>query len=213
MADRGRVPGWWRRNRWGLLALPLVAGLAVAGNGIRADDYWWNRDLRQATSGTQGEFVRYQQDYFDALGETSRTLEVRLDGVAEVTSIPASYGDPQPVPDGFRALRVDLSFRADPDQSVYGCQLGLLGRNGDRYEFRDRLADVAQDEVFPCHPFAAPGPRPPVFEGDQRGVLAGEERPEAWQMHPIVLVPEDAEVTHVLMWWEKPGHLKLRIRD
>ncbi|MEO6791168.1 MAG: hypothetical protein ABI249_00050 [Ornithinibacter sp.] len=80
--------GWLRRNRFGLLALPLVAALAVAANGIRLDDDWWNTGLRSATSGTQGEFVRYQQGFTDALGTTSRTLRVRVDGIRQVTEIP-----------------------------------------------------------------------------------------------------------------------------
>ena len=37
---------WWHRNRWALLALPLLMLAVVAANAIRLGDYWWDRDLR-----------------------------------------------------------------------------------------------------------------------------------------------------------------------
>ncbi|MEO5609604.1 MAG: hypothetical protein ABIQ61_12715 [Ornithinibacter sp.] len=201
---------WLRRNRFGLLALPLVAALAVAANGIRLDDDWWNTGLRSSTSGTQGEFVRYQQGYTDALGRTSRTLKVRVDGIREVTEIPQEYGDPIAVPSGMKALEVGLSFEADPEQSIYGCQLALRDSRGVRYEFAATLANLRQNDPSPCHPLEQPGPKPPVFAGQDRETVPGEERPPTWTASPIVFVPPDAQITQVLMWWEKPEFLRVK---
>lgn len=206
------VRGWWRRNRYGLFALPVVFALAVAANGIRLDDYWWDTGLRSATSGSQGEFVSYQQEYRDALGQTSRTLKVRVDGVREVAELPKEYGDPIPVPTGMRALQVDLSFEADPQQSVYGCQLALRDTQDTRYEFTANLATLSQDHPSPCHSLDHPGPKPPVFAGEARGTRPGEERPSTWTTAPIVFVPKDATITQVLMWWEKPEYLQVSVR-
>lgn len=204
---------WWRRNRWALAALPFALVLALAGNASRVDSSWWARDLHAPTVGVQGEFVRFHQEYVDAVGTDSRTLEVRLDSTEDLTEIPREYSDPIEIPDGFRGVRVDLSFKADPDQSVYACQLALRGANGDRYVFDPDMVGVAQVELAPCHTFGQPGPKPALFKGGTRGVIEGEERPPEWEMHPVVLVPEGAEVTDVLIWWEMPDHLRLKIRD
>lgn len=204
---------WWRRNRYGVLALPVVIALAVAANGIRLDDWWWSADLRSATTGQQGEPVDFHQEYDDAVGATTRSLSVRLDDVVELDAVPQSFGDPVPVPEGLRALRVDLSFEADPDQSVYGCRLALRDADGQRYEYSSNIDTIRQAEPSPCHSLEQPGPKPPIFEGQTRGVVAGEERPPTWRTQPVVLVPAEAEITEVLLWWEQPEHLSLEIRD
>lgn len=202
---------WWRRNRLAVLAIPVVLVLAVAANGLRLERFWWNTEFRSATAGQQGEFVTFHQDYTDYLGSTSRTLKVRLEGVTEVAEVTKTYGGAQPIPDGVRALRVDLSFEADPEQSVSGCWLGLVDDEGTMYEFDEGFLDIAQDEPFACHELARPGPRVPTFKGQTREVTPGEERPASWQMHPVVLVPEDAEITEVRLWWELPQYLSLTV--
>ena len=198
---------WWRRNRLSLLALPVLLALVVGGNAIRLDDYWWNTDLRRASDATPGKFVDYTQDFHDALGDTSRSLQVRLDGVERVDSVPQTYGDPTPIPDGLTGYRVDLSFRADPDQSLRGCQLALLDDNGNRYEFRSVVDDLSQD-ASPCLVFGKEGPQVPIFEGNTRDVPPGEERPRSWETSRIVFVPDGVRVTQVALWWEQPRYLR-----
>ena len=200
---------WTRRNRWGLLALPLLAALVFAGNGIRLDDYWWNLEPRNATTADKGEWVTFRQDFHDAAGDATRTVKVRLDGIREVTSIPQSFDKTEPVPGGVRALEVDLSFAAKPDQYLRVCQLALRGKDGERYQFASSVGLVTQMNVNPCVPDDQPGPASAIFKGDNRQVPEGEERPETWELHPIVFVPKDADITQVLLWWELPDYLQL----
>lgn len=209
---RSGSEGWWRRNRLGLLAIPLLVVLVVVANGIRVEKYWWDTELRSATTAVPGEFVTFRQDYDDFLGPTSRTLAVRLDGVEELTAVPQSYGEPQSIPEGMRALQVNLSFEAEPDQSVTGCWLALVDGDGNHYEFDEGFLDISQAEPFPCHELASPGPRSPFLEGQTRDVAPGEERPESWQMAPVILVPEDAEITEARMWWQPPEYLSLPVQ-
>lgn len=213
-----RIPraerGWWGRNRLALLAIPILLALVVAANGSRLERYWWNTDLRSATTGQQGEFIRFQQDFTDAVGDTSRTLEIRLDDLTDLDEIPSAYGAPAPIPDGLRGVRVDLSFKADPDQPLQGCWLGLVDEDGTRYEFDTTFADTSQTESFPCYEFGKPGPRTPFMPGDKRVTNPGEERPAAWQTHPIVFVPEDVRITEMVMWWYGlPEHVRVQVRD
>ena len=73
------MTSWLRRNRWGLLALPVAAALAVGANAQRLQDYWWNVDLRNAAAtGSQGEWVTWSDDFTDALGDGTRTLRVKV---------------------------------------------------------------------------------------------------------------------------------------
>ncbi len=204
-------PSWLRRNRWGLVSLPVVAVLAVGANAYRLGDYWWDRDLRTATVGEAGELVSYTDEYDDALGTTSRSFRVRVGELAPTRSTTSTLGDePVVVPEGAQALVVPLRFEADPDQSLYGCNLALEDTDGNRYVFDYSMTGVEQDP-FPCLPFEQPGPRPPLFEGDTRAVVEGEERPESWSTRPVVVVPEGVRISRVLLWWETPDYLALQV--
>lgn len=115
-------------------------------------------------------------------------------------------------PEGTKALRVDLSFEADPDQALRACSLGLVDQDGTRYDFSASVDNIEQDDISPCVPWGHEGPETPVFKGQVRSTPPGEERPPAWTMKPVVIVPEDATITHVVMWWEKPEHLRVSVR-
>ncbi|MGA9748135.1 MAG: hypothetical protein WBQ50_11825 [Nocardioides sp.] len=207
--------GWLKRNRWGVVALPVVGVLAVGANSYRLQDYWWDRDLRSATVADGADFVSYTQDYDDSIGATSRTFQVRVGEIAPTETIDSEVGDvlgeePVVVPAGARALAVRLDFEAEPDQALYGCQLALEDVDGNRYVFDSTQEGIDQDP-FPCLPFETPGPRVPFFEGQTREVVAGEERPATWSTEPVLVVPEDAEISRVLLWWETPDYLALRV--
>ncbi|MGV9803145.1 hypothetical protein ACWDTP_34330 [Mycobacterium sp. NPDC003449] len=206
------MTAWLRRNRWGLLALPVTLILAAGANAQRIHDYWWDQDLRRAAvTGDQGQWVTWSDTFTDATGDSTRTVTVKVTG-----SEPADRADEsgQPTPLGLPAevtgRAVTMDFRAAPDQVLYGCRLALVDDDGNRYAYRPVVNNVSQT-MFPCVPDEHPGPRPSITAGEPRTVWPGEERPPRWSTRPVVVVPREARITQVLLWWEEPDYLAVQL--
>jgi hypothetical protein len=210
--DGDVVTAWLRRNRWGLLALPVVAALAVGANAQRLHDYWWNADLRnESASGARGDWVTWSGRFSDATGDSTRAFQIRVTG-AEPTDVAGAPDDQTKLdlPPGLTGVRVSADFQANPDQVLFGCRMALLDDAGNRYTYTARIQRASQD-IWPCVPEDHPGPMPSITAGEQRAALPGEERPETWSTAPVFLVPRDARITQVLLWWEQPDYLAVRL--
>ncbi|MGH3643883.1 MAG: hypothetical protein ACRDUX_33230 [Mycobacterium sp.] len=196
------MTSWLRRNRWGLLALPVAVALAVGANAQRLQDYWWDQDLRQpAATGRLDEWVTWTDSFSDATGESTRTLRVKVTGVA-ATDLE--------LPSDLVGERVALDFAAEPDQVLSGCRLALLDGDGNRYVYDPTINEVSQD-IWPCVPGNHPGPAPSIAAGQPRTVAPGEERPPSWTAQPVLVVPRNAKITQVLLWWEEPEYLAVQL--
>jgi hypothetical protein len=203
------VISWLRRNRWGLLALPVTAALAVGANAQRLQDYWWDKDLRHAAAtGGQGEWVTWSDDFSDALGPGTRTFRVKVTSTGSPVSLDEEAD--LKLPSELVGLRVMMDFEATPDQVLFGCRLALLDDNGNRYVYVPTVNGLTQD-MWPCLPEDTPGPQPSITAGEPRTVLFGEERPPHWTTRPVVVVPRTATITEVLLWWEQPDYLAVRL--
>ncbi|MCM0638439.1 hypothetical protein [Cellulomonas wangsupingiae] len=201
-------PGWWRRNRWALVALPVVLALALAASGDRVRTLWWQHDLRvPATAGADGT-VAFRQRVADGGGGTLPIdVRVRLEDVSDATSLP----EDMELPPGTRAVQVDLALEADPDVVLLLCRLAVRDAQGTRYEYVANAWGASQ-AFAPCVPADAPGPWPPM--GDLDEALSDPEapaRPRTWSTSPVVVVPQDVEVADVVLWWQMPQHLVLEV--
>jgi hypothetical protein len=204
------VTSWLRRNRWGLLALPVTAALAVGANAQRLHDYWWDQDLRLAgATGSQREWVQWTDSFSDAAGDGTRTFHVKVTGSEPIDATSAESADLE-LPSDLTGWRVTLEFEAAPDQVLFGCRLALVDENGNRYLFRAIVNNLMQD-MHPCVPDDNPGPQPSITAGEPRTVVYGGERPRQWTTRPVVVVPRTAKITEVLLWWEQPDYLAVRL--
>ena len=220
---------WLRRNRWGLLALPVTAALAIGANAQRLHDYWWIEDLRHAAAtGGQGEWVTWTDSFTDALGSGTRTFKVKVtrtestvdagsssdvDGGspsdADADSLSEVAADLELSPD-LTGFRVTMDFESAPDQVLFGCRLALLDDNGNRYVYRPIVNDLMQN-MHPCIPEDNPGPQPSITAGEPRTAIFGGERPTHWTTQAVVVVPRTATITQVLLWWEQPDYLEVKL--
>lgn len=135
-------PGWWKRNRWAVVALPVALIVALGGAADRLVDYWWSDDLRIEDARVQtGEpaWLTGAPEYRDVLDEdeplvaetpTTR-VGVIVAGVDELSMLDDGY-DESPIPDGSDAYRVDLAFHADTPVDTT-CSLELVDADGARY--------------------------------------------------------------------------------
>lgn len=200
--------GWWRRNRWALVTLPVALALMVVASADRVRTLWWEQGLHDATAAAPGQSVTYHQDVRDGLGGT-RALDVqmRLDGVTDAMPLPRGLV----VPDGARAWQVELTLDADPDVVLRGCSLAVRDRDGTRYDYVASGWGGSQ-APSPCVPADAPGPAPSL--GDLDDELTADttpDRPLTWSVSPVVVVPEDVEIADVVIWWQLPQHVRLPV--
>ena len=198
---------WWRRNRWPLIALLPALALALLASSDRVSAYYWSADLRDARPGAQGEWVEHRDRVVDISGERPIELAVRLDGVATTDTAWESSSD-LVLPPGARAVRVDLTLRADPDEPLLVCSLAVRDAEGTRYDY-DAFAAGGTQPVSPCVPPEAPGPWPET-DYTENDPLA-PRRPAEWTVAPVVVVPADVEITEVLLWWGPPTYLELSV--
>lgn len=202
------VPGWWRRNRWGLIALPLAVAASLGASSDRVRAYYWQDGLHDAQTAEQGAWLGFRSTSFDADGEHPLDVDVRLDSVEEV---PVPVGiDPLDVPAGARLVQVGLSFRAEPDVPLIGCTVALVDTDGTRYE--PNLDFTSSLPTVSCVPADAPGPSPALGAlDDTLGTDDSPTRPDEWTVLGLVLVPTDVTITEALVWWQMPDHARLTL--
>lgn len=195
---------WRRRNRWALVALLPALALALLASSDRVGTYYWSGgDLHDARRGAPGSWVEHRGTAVTLDGEQTFEVAVRLDGLGDAVE---GWGSTTvlTVPPGARAVRVDLSLRADPTAPLRGCRLAVRDAQGTRYDY-DWAAGGGAQPASPCVPPDAPGPA----GGDIADPATEQVRPDEWTVAPVVLVPEGVEITEVLLWWTPPTYLAL----
>jgi hypothetical protein len=73
------------------------------------------------------------------------------------------------------------------------------------------IVNSLMQDFHPCVPDDNPGPQPSITAGEPRTVIHGGERPPQWTNSPVVVVPRTAKITEVLLWWEQPDYLAVRL--
>jgi hypothetical protein len=203
--------GWFGRNRWGLLLLPVAVTAALAASSDRVQLYFWDEGLHQPTTGTAGKWVDFRDTYNDRDGDHPFQVRVRLDSVA-----PARTGwqstSALELPSGSRALTVNLSLEADPALPLTVCKLALRDAAGTRYDYQ---FNTGEQPISPCVPPDARGPNAAVLPSDPKPSAAGADgqpaRPAAWTVAPVIIVPTGVNVTEVDLWWELPDYVALTL--
>ena len=198
---------WSRRNRWALIALVPALALALLASSDRVSTYYWSADLRDARHADQDEWLEHRDRVPDMSGERPIDVAVRLDGVTRTDTAWESISE-LVLPPGARAVRVELTLRADPGEPVRGCALAVRDADGTRYDY-DWAAAGGGQPSSPCVPPEAPGPWP-----DMEGLESSPDelpRPAEWSVAPVVVVPDGVEITEVLLWWAPPTYLELSV--
>ena len=203
------TPSWTRRNRWGLVALPLALVTALAASSDRVRLYFWDEGLRQAQRAEQGAWLDFRNTYSDSEGEHPLAVKVRLDGVRPATALWRS-ASPLELAPGTQALEVELSLEADPRLPLSICKLAVRDAGGTRYDY---LSPIGGSQPFsPCVPPDAPGPQRALGELDEGRDISGEPvRPESWTVKPVIVLPAGVEVSDVVLWWDQPDYAALSV--
>ena len=200
--------GWWRENRWWLLALPVAPAVLLGASAYNVKEYWYDGGLHdRLASADAGASLTATDRYEDAIGETSRTYRVRLAVVRPRRCDLPRTG--RAGPDHRRApppWRVWLDWEADPDQTLR--LLHGLARRRPGPPLRHRHARASST---PARRRVTTVPTGPLSRRRRPAGARGGERPPAWSTAPVFLVPEGRRITQVRVWWELPDYVQLSV--
>ena len=72
---------WLRRNRLGLILLPVALTLALAASSSRLVHFWLPYVASDVQKGTVGAPVHLEQEWIDHAGTHTRSVEVTIHGI------------------------------------------------------------------------------------------------------------------------------------
>jgi hypothetical protein len=113
--------GWWRRNRWGLVALVPAAALALALPVQHAYAQYWKTEPRTPVVAGADGWVSFAG------------ARVHLDSFAEQTKFSDDFGSPVAVPAGLSVWRAAITFRGTDPAGLAGCLLTMSDVDGATY--------------------------------------------------------------------------------
>lgn len=193
------------RWRW-LLLLPVAVVLVIATSASRVQLFWLPGELRDETSGRQGEAVAMADRWEDDAGEE----HVRRFAATLVDVRPArfvdGYSGPEPVdpPSGVAVWEIVLEFEVDPDVPLGGCSVSLLDTEG-----REARADggTVGDVLLPstmCEPENRRGPK---YDGTRDEDYL--PRLSTYRFAVFAVTAAGAKPAAVRIWWEPTDYLEI----
>jgi hypothetical protein len=171
--------------------------------------YFWEEGLHRPQHAAQSDWLTYRQPYSDSNGDHELRVRVRLDGVTEATGLWSSSSELQ-LPAGTQAVKVSLSFEADPKLPLSTCKLAVRDAAGTRYEYLSGI-DSPQP-ISPCVPPESPGPDRALGKLDEGRDTSGDPvRPATWTVDPVITLPKDVDITDVVLWWDLPDYASFAV--
>lgn len=205
--------GWWRRNRWALLALPLVLVVVTVSGAGRLATFWWPYQLHDRVEGVLGEATAFADTYRDAAGTHGREVTLTVTRVTPDAAVTDEQGvsiTGEPLTPGTRIWGVEFTVEADPETVLSGCQIALVDAQG-RSTPRDTTLLPWQVSVNPCEPADSINPQPQLFVDSPESDPS--TRPPTYTRSVQLALAEDFEPVEVRLWWEPPTVLAVPLPD
>lgn len=202
---------WVRRNRLGLILLPVALALAVAASSSRLMTFWYPFGPHDVTSVGVGEKAHLTQEWMDRAGTWTREVTVTVDSV-EPTTVVRDYDNHDvdaTIPKGTKLMRVSMSLAAKPDQVLRSCSLVIIDTQGREYPFSTGHIKPSSAKSDACQNPGEGGPEAALVRG--KGHVDEEPRPETWSSVADVLMAADAKPATVQIWWDTPEAIEVRL--
>lgn len=205
------MTSWIRRNRVGLVLLPVAAALAVGASSSRLVHNYLPYEPSSISEGTVGAPVTYVQDWQDRSGHYVRKVSVTVDGIERTTQVQDWDGKDveATIPKGTTLWRVSLNLDADPDQVLRGCELVVIDTRGREYAFGSHRIEPDNLKLSPCLNAGQGGPEAALVDGAKH--QDDEPRPQTWSTVADVLMAQDAVPERVRIWWQLPEVVEIRV--
>jgi hypothetical protein len=209
------VSSWLRRNRWGLILLPVALVLALLASSSRVQLFWWNYGPHEVTHGRQGQPASFTEDWQDKAGHHTRSLRVSVRSVAPAHEVVVE-DQPEPVqvtlPAGATLWRIELDVEADPNTVLWGCQVAIIDTQGRTFDTSTRLVEPSYKlKVSPCTPAGATGPQPILYEGMKQDPEQ-LDRPGKYTTSVYLPATTGAVPKTVRIWWAYPPVIEFAVQ-
>lgn len=203
---------WWRRQRIAILLLPIILVGATAASSMYVHEYWWKRGFHDAAPVSAQGWATISDEYDDGFVQYPIRAKVRLEGAEKITELPDSF-KPAVLPDGAALWEVRLAWDAEPEVSLFGCQVALFDDTGARYDAGVLGFDAgAPTPIRDCVPDETPGPQPQIGSKEPPQLTPGEDpRPQRYSTRVYVLTAADARPASVRVWWYLPRYAELSV--
>lgn len=208
MALRRTRASWWRRNRWWLLALvPLLAAALAASSW-----HWWTI-YRPSQFSVAHRPVDSRVHLVQDVNLSGHKLPIDVTLRVEDHASAPALGGYHPSAPGLVVQQVSVTFEADPEQPLVGCQLVLRDSDGAQYlPGVGLVADKGNKTGIPpntCVEALHAGPVYDPITGDVGDVLPGEDRPESWTISYLFALPADRTPQELRVVYDLPDYVAL----
>lgn len=190
---------WWRRNRWALLALPLVVALAAFAGSYRIGVFWDPYELTDPVDGKAGEPLVFTDTIPDPTGD----LEVAVTLTAGPSTVTDHYDDADgkmqyfPRHEGTRIWVTELTYDVEPGTFVEACDVVVVDQEGRRSLYGGANLDI----------LGAPSVcAPPLVATDEGTTLP---RPDSYTLPVYVRLADGAEPTQLYVYWKTPRFARI----
>lgn len=203
---------WWLRNRWALLALPLVLALTWAATSYRVLTMWNPFQLTDEVTAPAGEPVHLVQELSDAKGTFVVDVELTASPARQVSALthPDNSTSFFPGEAGTVVWQVDLTVTADPGTVVTTCRVRLVDTRG-RETTYSSVAPGVEVPFAPCVPEGTPGPLP-ALSPDEVPASDEPERPGTYTVPVVFRTADDFVPDRMDIWYEVPRYASLPVR-
>lgn len=204
-----QTSSWWRRNRWGMMLLPVALVVALAAGSSRIHAYWWVRGFHAQAPVTDG--VASLTDEYDD-GHLRYPIEARFRVASFAPAPDVTLDNDDPLPDGLRAWRLRFAVEADPDIVLSGCSVAVVDSAGNVIREDDSGLGLNQFNVSRCVPEDTPGPGVDVGSTDPPKLDDGESpRPRTFTTDTVFVLPEESTPRAVRLWYFLPNYVELPV--
>jgi hypothetical protein len=180
--------GWWRRNRWGVLALvPVLAVTFFLPVKELYDDYTTRTPVRPIAAGADG-------------WASFNGARIRLVELAPLIDLRSSNGEPYSPGPGVRGWRATIAFEAtNPVEMLGACKLMLEDEAGRQYEAGPTELIGARLPTVSSFPTCVPAkednaPLPTKYELPVYFVMPSSAYPAAVRIWLITGLPDYARL-------------------
>lgn len=190
--------GWWRRNRWALMALLPLGALAVVASSYQYVTLYKPSEFTRVVKGT-GPTLKYSENFMSNHKSYRREVALSVKSATSRPLPPKEIGGK-----GATLWEVELQFAAKPDVPLQNCSLALVDSEGRVYATLqlDYTSDII-DRPMNCAPTDTPGPQFD-FVGDLKPAEGGV-RPAKWPLTARFAMPPGRKPAYVRIFWDKPN--------
>jgi hypothetical protein len=180
--SRAARTGWWARNWWGLLLLPVVLAAALFPPVRDGWDNFWKGQPKVPVTGSAGGWVDFA------------SARMRVVHLSHPDELRTSSGRVVTLPDQVRAWRATIGFSTTNLDAIGGCTITLEATDGARYAANPAELSDLYLTFASCSPQDSAASPAPTFQVTAYFVLPRSTQPAAVRITVPTQLPRYARL-------------------